>query len=41
MDEKMFTDFFIGKWKWNLYVIQDLYYVYVAKAFIATLDWKA
>lgn len=45
MDEKMFNDFLIGKWKWFLYVIKAylinaLYFVYVVEAFI-TLNWKA
>jgi hypothetical protein len=37
MDEKIFNDFFIGKGKWVLYVINlisFLYFVYVVEAFI-------
>ena len=45
MDEKMFNDFFIGKWKRFLYVIEaylihDFHFVNVVEAFI-TLNWKA
>ena len=39
MDEKIFDDFLIGKWKWivhviNTYVIQGLDFVYTVDAFI-------
>ena len=38
MNEKMFNDFLIGKWKWvihviNAYLIWDLYFVYVVETF--------
>ena len=45
MDERMFNDFLVGKWKWVLYVIKaylihDLCFVHVVEAFI-TLNWRA
>ena len=45
MDEKMFTDFLIGKWRWIVYVTKaylvcDLTFTYVVEAFV-TSDLKA
>ena len=44
LDEKIFYDLFVGKWKWILYIIRaylfhDLYYVYVVETFI-TVKWE-